>query len=132
MSKFFKDYEFGIIQEHKILPVLKEFLNDKTIYKLENSNVFDFKGDNKYIELKSRHCLLSKYPSTMLGLNKIHKASTLTENVYFFFSFVDGLFYWLYDKDYEFEIKRGGRCDRGKFEINNYCFIPIDMLTKVC
>ena len=132
MSKFFKDYEFGIIQENKILPILKEFLVDKTIYKLEKNNCFDFKGDNKYIELKSRHCILSKYPTTMLGLNKIQKASTLTENVYFFFSFDDGLYYWQYNKDYELEIKCGGRCDRGKFEIKEYCYIPIDMLTKVC
>ena len=131
MFKFFKDYEFGIIQEHKILPVLREFLNDKTIYKLENSNIYDFKGDNKYIELKSRHCILSKYPTTMIGLNKIQKASTLIENVYFFFSFDDGLFYWQYNKDCELEIKRSGRYDRGRPEIKEYAYIPIDMLIKV-
>ena len=113
MSKFLKDYHYGINKEIQLLPQLQSFLNDNTIYKLENSNVFDFKGDNKFIELKSRNNNYSKYPTTMIGLNKIKKASTLQEYVYFFFCFNDGLYYWLYDKDCELEIKKAGRFDRG-------------------
>jgi hypothetical protein len=71
MSKFLKDYHYGINKEIQLLPQLQSFLNDNTIYKLENSNVFDFKGDNKFIELKSRNNNYSKYPTTMIGLNKI-------------------------------------------------------------
>ena len=131
MSNFLKDYHYGINKEIQLLPQLQSFLNDNTIYKLENSNVFDFKGDNKFIELKSRNNNYSKYPTTMIGLNKIKKASTLQEYVYFFFCFNDGLYYWLYDKDCELEIKRAGRFDRGRPEINEYCFIPIELLQKV-
>ena len=131
MSKFLKDYHYGINKEIQLLPQLQSFLNDNTIYKLENSNVFDFKGDNKFIELKSRNNNYSKYPTTMIGLNKIKKASTLQEYVYFFFCFNDDLYYWLYDKDCELEIKRAGRFDRGRPEINEYCFIPIELLQKV-
>ena len=111
MSKFLKDLKFGLNKEMQLLSVLKvkDYLKDETIYKLENSNVFDFKGDNKFIELKSRNNNYDKYPTTMIGINKVLRASSLNENVYFFFWFVDGLYYWLYDKDYEFEIKRGGR-----------------------
>ena len=29
MSKFFKDYEFGMIKENEVLPVIQNFLNDK-------------------------------------------------------------------------------------------------------
>jgi len=131
MSKFLKDYHYGINKEIQLLPQLQIFLIDNTIYKLENSNVFDFKGDNKFIELKSRNNNYSKYPTTMIGLNKIKKASTLQEYVYFFFCFNDGLYYWLYDKDCELEIKKAGRFDRGRPEINEYCFIPIELLQKV-
>jgi len=131
MSKFLKDLKFGLNKEMQLLPILKEYLKDETIYKLENSNVFDFKGDNKFIELKSRNNNYDKYPTTMIGINKILRASSLNENVYFFFWFVDGLYFWLYDKDYEFEIKRGGRFDRGRPELNDYAYIPIDMLIKV-
>ena len=67
----------------------------------------------------------------MIGLNKIEKASTLDEYVYFFFSFEDGLYYWLYDKDYELEIRQGGRFDRGKPGIKFYAFLPIEMLIKI-
>ena len=131
MFKKSYDYNYGITKELQLLPTIKQFLNDNTIYKLENSNEFDFKGDNKYIELKSRRNNYLKYPTTMIGYNKIKKASTLDEYVYFFFSFEDGLYYWLYDKDYELEIKREGRFDRGRPEINDYCYIPIEMLIKI-
>jgi hypothetical protein len=106
MFKKVNDYNFGINKEIQLLPTIKDYLKDNTIYKLENSNAFDFKGDNKYIELKSRRIKINQYRSTMIGLNKIEKASTLDEYVYFFFSFEDGLYYWLYDKDYESEIRK--------------------------
>ena len=133
MSKFLKDYQYGINKEIQLLPQIRNFLNDNTICKLDNSNVFDFKGDNKYIELKSRNNNYLKYPTTMVGQNKVDKASILNEEVYFFFSFTDGLYYWLYNTDDKLEIKINhcGRRDRGKQEINNYCFIPIELLKKV-
>jgi hypothetical protein len=131
MFKKVNDYNFGINKEIQLLPTIKDYLKDNTIYKLENCNEFDFKGDNKYIELKSRRNKHNKFPSTMIGLNKIEKASTLDEYVYFFFSFEDGLYYWLYDKDYELEIRQGGRWDRGKPEIKFYAFLPIEMLIKI-
>ena len=131
MSKKFYDYNFGINKEMQLLPTIKDYLKDNTIYKLENCNEFDFKGDNKYIELKSRRNKYNKFSSTMIGLNKIEKASTLDEYVYFFFCFEDGLYYWLYDKDYELEIRQGGRWDRGKAEIKFYAFLPIEMLIKI-
>jgi len=131
MSKKFYDYNFGINKEMQLLPTIKDYLKDNTIYKLENCNEFDFKGDNKYIELKSRRNKYNKFSSTMIGLNKIEKASTLDEYVYFFFCFEDGLYYWLYDKDHELEIRQGGRWDRGKAEIKFYAFLPIEMLIKI-
>ena len=130
-NKFIKDFEFGILNENIILPRLKEFFNDDSIYKLDNNNIFDFQGDNKYIELKSRHNILKKYPTTMIGYNKVLKASQLNEDVYFFFLFDDALTYWKYDKNYELEIKKGGRFDRGKSEIKDYVYLPIELLKIV-
>jgi hypothetical protein len=37
----------------------------------------------------------------MVGQNKVDKASILNEEVYFFFSFTDGLYFWLYNKIYK-------------------------------
>ena len=105
MSKIFKDIEFGLIKERELLPILKNYFNDDTIIKLDKNNVFDFKGDKSgYIELKSRHCIMNKYPTTMVGYNKIIKAKELNDyDVYFFFSFDDFLTYWKYDKNYELD-----------------------------
>jgi hypothetical protein len=130
-NKFLQDCEFGNIKEQEILPVMKTFFNDDSISKLDKNNIFDFKGDNKYIELKSRHNILTKYPTTMVGYNKILKASQLNEDVYFFFCFDDCLCYWKFKKDYEFEIRKGGRRDRGISEIKDYVYIPINDLIKV-
>lgn len=133
MSKnlFLKDYEMGINNENLLLPKLKEFFNDDTIHKLNDYSVFDYEGENKYIELKSRNNNYNKYKTTMIGLNKLVKASTLKPDVYFFFNFLDGLYYYKYNFDDNFEIRQGGRHDRGENEINNYCYIPIDILIKV-
>ena len=83
MFKKSYNYNYGINKELQLLPTIKQFSNDNTIYKLENSNEFDFKGDNKYIELKSRNNNYLKYPTTMVGQNKVDKASIINENDFF-------------------------------------------------
>ena len=130
-KKYYKDLEFGIIKENEIMPILQDYFKDTSIEKLNKYNMFDFKGNNKFIELKARHNNLNKYPTTMIGYNKIKKASILNEDVYFFFSFDDYLCYWKYDKNINLEIKRAGRQDRGKFEYSGYAYIPINLLTKI-
>ena len=131
-KKYYKDLEFGIIKENEIMPILKEFFKDTSIQKLNKYDVFDFKGNDKYIELKSRHNNLNKYPTTMIGYNKIKEASILNEDVYFIFSFDDYLCYWKYDKNINLEVKRSGRFDRVKTgELNDYAYIPINLLTKI-
>jgi hypothetical protein len=130
---FKKDYTFGLKKEIELLPKIKLFFNDETITQLDRLNVFDYKGDNKYIELKSRNNNYNKYPTTMIGYNKIKKALELNEDVYFIFSFTDGIYYYKFDKDKELEIKRNycSRRDRGRPEIKDYYFIPIEILQKI-
>ena len=128
---FKKDYTFGIKKEIELLPRIRTFFNDETITQLDRLNVFDYKGDNKYIELKSRNNNYNKYPTTMIGYNKIKKALELNEDVYFIFNFTDGLYYYKFDRDKELEIKHGGRRDRGRPEIKDYYFIPIEILQKI-
>ena len=69
----------------------------------------------------------------MIGYVMIKKASTLNEDVLFVFCFFDGLYYNKYDKEQELEINYNHclRIDKGVREINIYCFIPIDLLTKI-
>ena len=128
---FKKDYTFGIKKEIELLPIIKKAFNDETITQLDRLNVFDYKGDNKYIELKSRNNSYNKYPTTMIGYNKIKKALELNEDVYFIFNFTDGIYYYKFDRDKELEIKQAGRRDRGRPEIKDYYFIPIEILQKI-
>jgi|APCry1669191674_1035369.scaffolds.fasta_scaffold39453_2 hypothetical protein len=128
---FKKDYTFGLKKEVELLPTIRKFFNDETIIKLDDYNIFDFKGDNKYIELKSRNCNYNKYPTTMIGYNKIKKALELNEDIYFIFNFTDGIYYFKFDKNIQLEIKQGGRFDRGKKELSDYAFIPIEILKEI-
>ena len=47
---FKKEYTFGIKKEIELLPIIRTFFNDDTITQLDRLNIFDYKGDNKYIE----------------------------------------------------------------------------------
>jgi hypothetical protein len=130
-KKNYIDYLVGLERERQLLPILKTHFNDDSIFQLTQYNTFDYKGDNKYIELKSRNNKIDKYDKTMVGYNKIIRASTILEDVYFFFWFTDGIFYWKYNKDINLEVKKGGRYDRGLNEINDYAYIPTSLLTKI-
>ena len=133
LKKFNFDINFELQKEIELLPMLKTYFNDETINRLGKNNVFDYIGNNKYIKLKSRSNNCNKYPTTMRGYNKIIKAPTLIEDVYFVFCFIDYLYYYKYDKDQELEVKYNhcSRIERGKPEIKTYCFIPIVLLQKI-
>ena len=132
MSKnYLIDYNFGLQCENNIINTLQNYFNDDSITKLNRYSTFDFKGNQKYIELKTRRVNYSKYPTTMTGYNKIMKALEINEDVYFIFNFTDGIYYYKFDKEYELEIKKGGRFDRGRPEINDYVYLPIELLIKI-
>jgi hypothetical protein len=124
------DINFGDEKEKELLEIIKRNL-DNDLQKIEyRYSVFDFSSNNSFVELKSRRGELNKYPDTMIGLNKIKKASRTSLPVYFVFYFTDGLYYWKY-KEGEYEIRDGGRVDRGRPEIKKYCFIKNDNLIKI-
>ena len=125
------DYNVGLQYEVQILPFLQVYFNDKTIVQLDRFNVFDFKGENKYLELKTRKCSVKTYPTTMIGVNKVERAKSLNENVYFIFQFTDGVYCWKYDKNIQLMKREGGRTDRGYNEIKQYFFISTQLLIKI-
>jgi leucyl-tRNA synthetase len=51
----------------------------------------------------------------------------------FIFKFEDKTLWCEYDVNVfeNFEVKQGGRCDRGKVEVTNYCYIPISYLNDL-
>ena len=125
-KKFQFDYNKGIENENKVLNFLN--LNNK-FQKCKKNCPFDFYDDVTFIELKSRNNEYNKYPSTMVGYNKIKIAEEdESKTKYkFLFLFTDGLYEWEFEKD-KYLIKDGGRWDRGKNEIKKYCYINIENL----
>jgi hypothetical protein len=131
---FKKDYEFGKQNEINLLCHLQKYFNDDKIELLENYSTFDYKGTNKFIELKSRNNTYSKYSSTMIGTNKIKDAAIYHNNgydVFFIFNFTDGIYYWKYTPNNNLIKLKGGRTNRGKNEIKDYYYINIDDLIKL-
>ena len=67
------------------------------------------------------------YNKVVAGLKEIEKGY----EVFFVFSFTDRLcYYQLKDVKKEW-IKQGGRFDRGKPEVNDYYYIPVDELVDI-
>ena len=94
---------------------------------------FDFKNDDVYVEVKRRRNTKHKYPTTMVGENKLVKGFELQAagyRVFFAFDFVDVLCIWELCRG-EYEVRHGGRVDREAPEIKSYCYIHTNFLLDV-
>ena len=129
------DLKFGEEKEVGELNTLQNTFSKNLKRVNDKYFLFDFTSDTCYVELKSRRNTHNKYPDTMIGKNKIDYAEKSDKDVFFCFSFTDGLFYWKYNKtDIEngnVEFRLGGRNDRGKEEYKNYAFIKNSILIKI-
>lgn len=100
--------------------------------KTTKNHCMDFETDNFYFELKSRRVVKDRYETTIIGVNKIEFAKKTDRKCIFLFLFLDGLYFYEYDKDDKRnKIERGGRIDRGFNEYKPYFHIPISSLNKI-
>jgi len=128
------DLDFGRNKEiSEIVKIRKRFSN--SLKPTKNFFVFDYVSPECYVELKSRRNKLNTYPDTMVGKNKMDFAESADRPVYFVFSFIDGLYYWKYNKEditnggVRFSV--GGRCDRGREEYKTYAYISTKILQLI-
>jgi len=124
------EYNFGKQSQQDNLELLKQLVPN--IVEIEDTFYpFDFRDEDNsiFIELKTRRNNKDKYPTTMVPYSKILKIEE-GNTYYFAFKFTDGLYYIKYEKDLfdTFEIKVGGRNDRGIPEYNDYVYIPVELL----
>ena len=125
------DKVFGNANEIKVVDYLNRSEENNYEFFKNDFDTMDFCQEDEVCELKSRRCYAKQYPDTMIGLNKLIRAMKDEVNTYkFFFLFTDGLYVWDFNRD-DFSIRQGGRCDRGRNEIKDYAFIPIDCLEKI-
>lgn len=132
MTTFFTEYAFGVKSELDCFDAIKNFIDCDLKRSEKRGATFDFYSDNSLVELKTRKNNYRTYPTTMVGYNKIEYANKFPEkNIYFVFKFLDGLYYYKYNKDDKLDFGLGGRRDRGRDEIKDYCYIPIELLKKI-
>jgi hypothetical protein len=128
------DLDFGMKKEISELDKIRNRFSN-SLKPTKNFFVFDYVSKDCYVELKSRRNKLNTYPDTMVGKNKMEYAESADRPVYFVFSFIDGLYYWKYNKEdiqngnVKFSV--GGRCDRGREEYKTYAYISTKILQLI-
>lgn len=136
MNKKNKDIKFGNQKENNIIPKINKYFKCNII-KTDPFYEFDFidKELKLLFELKSRRNIKSQYKDTMIGENKIIEGNKMIDKgykVYFIFDFIDCIeYYELIKKIPDNWMRKGGRTDRGKIEIKNYCYIPNNELINL-
>jgi len=132
---FVEDYGTGLASEDALLSQLR--ILDPSLKKTRcATHPFDFVNPTStcFVELKTRSNAKDKYPTTMVSQSKIKWANEYyPADFYFAFKFTDGLFYIKYDSGLfaTFEVAQAGRFDRGRPELNQYCFIPVNHLVPL-
>ena len=93
------NYEFGTSAESEVLGIIQTFFNDPTIIPLEDGADFDYIGDHKLVELKTRRCNRLAFNDTCIGVCKIERARKLCHkyDIYFVFKFLNGIWYHKFD-----------------------------------
>ena len=123
------EYKFGNKAEIEL-----EKLMFDTFGVIRNQNkyeVFDYESNTTLVELKTRRCYSYSFKDIMMNHSKIELARITTKNCYFVFKFVDGIYYWKYDKEVELRTDINGRRDRGINEQKQFHYIPTNLLKKV-
>lgn len=136
MNVFNRDHLFGINKENELFDIIKTEVCT-SLKKTKPGSVFDYEGDNVYVELKSRRNPKDQYADTMIGANKIKHASEDNSGCeyHFFFCFTDGIYSYKFNKEDLINgvvsTRKGGRVDRNRNEIKDYCFIQTSALKIV-
>jgi hypothetical protein len=132
MRTYEKDLENSEIAEKRVFNILKRFHSD--VIGTDKYSIIDFIShkDKLIFELKSRNCSHNKYPTTLIGYNKLQYADTHDYNFIMLFFFNDGLYYCNYSDKLNYELKKFKRNDISNYSYQEkeYAFIPINQLSK--
>lgn len=134
------DIEFGKQSERETLPKLNISLCCNMSPRKDKYSIFDFIDTEKKViaELKSRTVSRMRYPTTMVGANKIKKGFEWIEKgytVYICWRFTDCVCYFNLTRESFNDnwIKKNvvSRWDRGKNEVSDIAYIPVECLTPI-
>lgn len=91
-----QDYEFGIQQEERMLPILSRHFGGGLRKATNKRSRFDYYNDNILVELKSRKNRLTTYPTTMITTDK---GLETDKQLFFVFNFTDKVGMIEYNKE---------------------------------
>lgn len=124
---FRRDYEFGRVSEQTIKPILERYFDDE-LSDTASYSQYDWRGRKNVYELKTRRNAYNKYPTTMIGADKV------CDNAIFIFAFTDGIYYIPYDEEQfkEFVCQDFRRFRQGVRDVEKpYYYIPIECLRRI-
>jgi hypothetical protein len=113
-----EDLEVGLRSEKVLHPRIAALVGEPLTL-LGGCSIMDYANTSKtiYAELKTRNISSTRYPTAMVGKNKVEFCNDPTKNYYFVFCYTDGVFYIKYDKALfanfreENDFMRGERAD---------------------
>lgn len=129
-----QDLQFGYTEEERVFNILK--LKYPDIKKTGKYCPVDFISEETgYVfELKSRNCKKDDYTTTVLPYSKLQYADNLDPEyqLILLFSFTDGLYQVVYNKDLIYEVRKFCRNKRSDYndKPKDYCFIPVIQLIR--
>jgi hypothetical protein len=123
------DYGFGLKGELACNDLICEQFKVKK--NADRWAVFDFESDECLVELKTRRINSTQYKDVMMNAPKINKARETDKKVIFVYNFLDGLYYWEFDKSVVLRQDLNGRSDRGIYEEQIMYYIPINIMKKI-
>jgi len=122
-------YNYGKEQEKKVYPIIQEYFKEKIIHSQGQYDKYDFIGDTKVFELKSRRNKHNSYSTTMITCNKLKQ---IDKELILLFNFTDGLYFIKFEKEL-FDTFFSQPFVRD--EVNAYpldhVYIPIEHLTLI-
>jgi hypothetical protein len=130
MNKQTDDLHYGICAEVSLFEKMKTVFGADVKQSTSKYSLYDYYSENVFIELKTRRNAKARYPDTMIGMNKIKFFLGQSRKCFSVFNFTDGVYYIEINEEStkKFIYKNGGRSDRGRLEIKEYCYIPVDLL----
>jgi hypothetical protein len=123
-------YNWGKIQEKKVYPIIEEYFDGENIIHSANQyDKYDFVGNTKVFELKSRRNRHNSYLTTMITCNKLKK---LDKELILLFNFTDGLYFIKYDDNlFKTFFSQPFKRDEVNAYPLDHVYIPIEHLTLI-
>jgi hypothetical protein len=130
MVHWVQSYAFGKKKEEEVLPLITAFFKRDIKQYPNQYDDYDYFDEETEYEVKSRTNSYSKYPTTMITLNKLTK--TTTKKIVLLFNFTDGLYYIEYSQEQfsKYEVRKFSRA-KLEWDEKEHVYIPITDLKKV-